>query len=50
MACVGQGALYVGGAVGALRVMAARAEIKRRGVRGPEAADQPEPVEAADRT
>jgi hypothetical protein len=29
MACVGQGAVYVGGAIGALRVMAARAEAKR---------------------
>lgn len=30
MACVGQGIVYVGGAVGALRVMAARAEHRRR--------------------
>jgi hypothetical protein len=29
-ACVAQGTLYVGGAVGALRAMAARAEMKRR--------------------
>ena len=30
-ACVAQGSLYVGSAVGALRLMATRAEMKRRG-------------------
>jgi hypothetical protein len=41
-ACVSQGLLYVGGAVGTLRVMAARAEHKRAAARG----ELDEPVEA----
>jgi hypothetical protein len=40
--------MYVGGAVGALRVMAARAEVKRRGQSEPDA-ESNEPVEAHDR-
>jgi hypothetical protein len=40
-ACVGQGVLYVGGAVGALRVMAARAERSRRRPSEPTAEEHP---------
>lgn len=46
-ACVAQGAVYVGGAVGSLRVMAARASSKRRRA---EAEAEADPTGVADET
>jgi hypothetical protein len=48
-ACVAQGTVYVGGAVGTLRLMAARAAWKRAGSRAVDAAAHDEPSPTDDR-
>jgi hypothetical protein len=49
-ACVAQGIAYVGGALGSLQVMAARAKARRTGVDPPDTpgpSDSPEPRDPA---